>query len=756
MFLMKKERFNLFLNAVITLALLLLAENARLGFLESPFTTALYVSLCFCGQSLGATSLCYLISGAIYGVSVQRAISRGVAVLVEVCSRLILKRIKKHPSLATLNLFTLLCRAPEIALAFLGGSGVYNTIIGVIVGQVFAYVCGVSLQAILVRGVRIRFTIDELVCMGVGSIVLLSGLYGFSVLEVRPFYAVSAFCTLLTVYALGPYGVVIGTLFALGAGIGGDVGYILPLTCGALVCLAFRCVSPYLASIGFCVAVGGVGYFFLEGAFLPQAFGAMIFGTIAFCLLPYKAMLELAVLMSAIRERYGGRGIVNRNRMEISRRLSSLASLFWDTSALVVDTIPKSAESEDNVIEISESVVRELCGDCPKKEECDGILGGKARELIEPIVLSAVKRGKATLLELPPYMTGSCAKVSTLIPTVNKKAEEYASVKKERSYTTGGKLLFGKQLFETGELLGSIAVEMRKGIGFDTAKERLVMDELAYKNVVCSEVVIESGAQRVALLVKNALERRKTIEKTVGKVMKRSMCMSIDEEGESKGFDLVILEPRAPYDMAFGEACLTKGGEIESGDSRLILRPARDRYILAIADGMGSGEKAGRASSRAVSMIESFYKAGFAHEAVVSLVNRLLTFSGEDCYNTLDMCVCDMKSKKCDFIKLGACPAFIKRQDLVETIEGESLPMGVLQEITPTIVHKELHAGDMIVLTSDGVTDSIGVDELRLFIEGYDTPNPQEMANAIKKRATEKGALDDVSVAVGKIYQVVR
>ena len=65
--------------------------------------------------------------------------------------------------------------------------------------------------------------------------------------------------------------------------------------------------------------------------------------------------------------------------------------------------------------------------------------------------------------------------------------------------------------------------------------------------------------------------------------------------------------------------------------------------------------------------------------------------------------------------------------------------------------HK-IKENDMIVLCSDGVTDSIGADELELFIQRLNTPNPQEMASLIKKRATEKGALDDISVVVGKVY----
>ena len=78
--------------------------------------------------------------------------------------------------------------------------------------------------------------------------------------------------------------------------------------------------------------------------------------------------------------------------------------------------------------------------------------------------------------------------------------------------------------------------------------------------------------------------------------------------------------------------------------------------------------------------------------------------------------------------------------------------MGIIQEVAPTVIKREVKNGDMIILVSDGVTDSIGVEELARFISALNTPNPQEMASYIKKRATARGAMDDVSVAVGKVY----
>ncbi len=749
---MKRERFNQIIYVLAIFGLFAVLEQTEVILGYSPFTLAFFIALIYARRNFLLTAPVFLIVKILYNPDIETIITSVVPLFIVVGVFLVFKKFKKSPTPFSMNALTLVCRIFETAQALADGVGVYSVLTGIILGQVFAFTACLSCFAICVRGARAKFTLDELISLCGTLIVFSAGFYTLSVLGVRPYFAFATFISLVSTYALGSSGMVLGAVIGLGAGFSGDVFFAITLVCGSLVTLAFRGVSPYLSAVGFLFAVCGAGYYFGESAFSPEAVITLSLGALAFCLLPNKIMESVAELLSAIRERNGGRGIVNRNRMDTSRKLSSLATLFWELSALVGENKNNDKGEDEQIEDLAESVKLSLCGNCPKMEECEGILSGKTSELLRPIAESAVKRGKATLLELPSYFTGSCIRVGELIPLVNQKKEEIIKKVKEDSYTVSGRRLLGEQLFEAGELLSSFASEMRKSVGFEVQKERIVVDELAYKNVVCSEAVIEWGGDKVIVFAKNGEERRRAIEKVVSSVMKQKMHASVDRCSGLNGFDVVTLEKKSELDMAFGEASSIKDGEERGGDSRLIMRPARDRYIIAIADGMGSGEKAERASARAVSMVESFYKAGFSHGKVVNLVNKMLTFTGEDCYNTLDMCVCDMKSKSCDFIKMGASPSYIKRGERVEAVESEALPMGVFQEVTPTVIHKELMKGDMIVLVSDGVTDSIGGEELINLISAIKTPNPQEMANLIKKRATALGAVDDVSVSVGKVY----
>ena len=166
---------------------------------------------------------------------------------------------------------------------------------------------------------------------------------------------------------------------------------------------------------------------------------------------------------------------------------------------------------------------------------------------------------------------------------------------------------------------------------------------------------------------------------------------------------------------------------------------------------MGSGARAEKSSSNAIGLIESFFKAGFDNKTIVNLVNKMLVTIGSDGYNTLDMCICNMKGE-CDFIKMGSCPSFIKSGDVIDILESSALPMGVIGEATPTIIKKSLTKNDIIVLVSDGVTDALGVDGVVDFLRETKVSNPQLLARQLHEKVVLRGKLDDVTVVVGKVF----
>ena len=172
---------------------------------------------------------------------------------------------------------------------------------------------------------------------------------------------------------------------------------------------------------------------------------------------------------------------------------------------------------------------------------------------------------------------------------------------------------------------------------------------------------------------------------------------------------------------------------------------------------MGSGEVAERASSTSISLIENFYKAGFDNETILTSVNKLLSLSQEEVFTAVDITVMNLEEGICDFIKIGAPCGFVKSRDNVEIVSAGALPLGVLEEMKPCITKKALSDGDMVIMTSDGVTDAFGGKEnLAIEISDQIMKTPQEMADIILGDAVKKNGgcpEDDMTVIVAQIFE---
>ena len=595
-----------------------------------------------------------------------------------------------------------------------------------------------------------KFTLDEQISLSAVVGVLAVGLYSIEVLGVRPYFFIVALLVCIVVYSLGSIGIICSLVCSTGAVFSGDMGVAISILAGASCVLAFRTISPYVGGISYIATNVGISYYLgLTALNLPNLIATAL-GVLCFCLLPKSIKKQLSGLLSAFTSNHGGRHMVNRNRIDMSNRLNSVAKVFWELSSIVSDTGSVEKKEERAKI-VTTKLVDVMCGDCPKRHKCEKILSDGIDELFFPLVHTAILRGKATLLELPPYVTGSCIRVGELIPVVNQLVEEETKRSKTKRQERGAKLFFAEQLIGVGELLSSLSREMRRTIGFDIPRERLLIDELAHLNILCSEAVIEDSGC-VILTVKEGEARRRALEKVVGKIVGKKMRAKVEPAIGIDGFSTVTLMEAPRYDMAFGEAVSSKEGERRCGDSRLVLHPSVDNYVMLLADGMGSGESAERSSSSAVGLIESFFRAGFDNKTIINLVNKMLVSAGSDGYNTLDMCICDVKEGSFDFIKMGSCPSFIKSGEMVEILESTALPMGVLKEAVPTIIKKSLKKEDVVLLVSDGVTDVLGVEGVLDYLRSSKATNPQLIARQLHEKVVKHGRLDDVSIVVGKVF----
>lgn len=214
------------------------------------------------------------------------------------------------------------------------------------------------------------------------------------------------------------------------------------------------------------------------------------------------------------------------------------------------------------------------------------------------------------------------------------------------------------------------------------------------------------------------------------------------------------------YNIQIGTAKTTKDGSNASGDSKVNHKLKDGKYLIVLSDGMGSGTKAKKSSQMASKMLDRLLTNGFEKESSIKLINSTISSKELDStYATLDIAIFDLYKGNIEFVKSGACPTYIKNKSGVNLLKVMSLPAGVVDKVELEVYDKDLEAGDILVMCSDGIMDS--KEEytekelwLRDLLEKIETTDAQKIADIILKEAIDNNygkPKDDMTVIVAKI-----
>lgn len=258
--------------------------------------------------------------------------------------------------------------------------------------------------------------------------------------------------------------------------------------------------------------------------------------------------------------------------------------------------------------------------------------------------------------------------------------------------------------------------------------------------------------------------REKEIETGIADVISKSigskMVFQRDRiDDENKEYSQ-IYATEDKYILQVGSAKTAKDGSTVSGDCSLQIKLADGKYLIAIADGMGSGEKARECSKITLRLVKQMLSAGFNGEETVKLINSRMNLSqNKEMYSSLDISILDLFVGKIELLKNGACNTYIKNKKTIKQIKSENLPVGIVNDIELQSNTIEINDGDILVMYSDGIIDSKennGKEWIEDFLKNISTNSVQKIADLILAEAIDNGygiAHDDMTVIVTKIIK---
>lgn len=220
-----------------------------------------------------------------------------------------------------------------------------------------------------------------------------------------------------------------------------------------------------------------------------------------------------------------------------------------------------------------------------------------------------------------------------------------------------------------------------------------------------------------------------------------------------------LFEQVPPLTLEVGAATRSRSGEAVAGDSYISRALDGGRHVLALSDGMGSGVSALQESHAALQLTVESLKAGYTRAQALDVVNSLmLVCTGRDMYATMDLCVCDLHSGEAAFEKLGACASYVVRAGEIRSVGADTLPVGVLPDVEAKSLRMMLEEGDVVVMITDGVSDSYpgGEDGLREAIARCAWLHPQAVGERLIAGALAGGeAKDDMAVLCARVKRTM-
>lgn len=300
-------------------------------------------------------------------------------------------------------------------------------------------------------------------------------------------------------------------------------------------------------------------------------------------------------------------------------------------------------------------------------------------------------------------------------------------------------------------------------------KEQELMHLLIAKNINVQNCAIKQleNKKYIVELKLNYNDNRvkeKEIITSIGDLISKSMGTKIilqrERNNEESQEYYQVYSSEDKYVLQVGSAKITKDNSSISGDCSLQIKLADGKYLLAIADGMGSGEKARECSKITLRLMKQLLSAGFNKDESVKMINtRLNLLETSERYSSLDATILDLFLGKIEILKNGACNTYIKNRKNIKVIKAASMPLGIVDTIDLQSETIFIEDGDIIVMCSDGVLESKSDEKQEWiveFLKNVSTNNVQKLADLILAEAIDNNygvAQDDMTVIVSKIVK---
>jgi stage II sporulation protein E len=666
---------------------------------------------------------------------------------------------------------------PEILFIYLQGFYVYSILEAllnafIIFALVFVFK---NVMGVLDSPTRIySLTNEETLSIAIACALAVSGLGPFYIYGVSLRNILCIIIILVFSYKTGTgngtaIGVIVGTLISISSE-----------TSTAIASFAFcGLISGILRSmgkVGCCLGVlmgDAILTYIITGSIEVLIIYEIIISIIVFLLIPEKTM---DVMVSKFDNKLFAKG----DKKGYSARIKEITvdklnrfSIAFGEMAKTFDEISetRTITEKHDITAIFDRVADKVCRDCSLCTHCWEQNFCNTYQIMFKIVEKLDSKGWIEQEDIPKYFLDRCERVEEFVKSVNNVFELFKVDMVWRNRVGESRGLVSQQLRSMSKVISNLANELNTDIDFKDDIENQIILELSKTGMKNVEAIVYEnryGKYEITLSYKGCGGRRSCIgnvEKAVSAVVNRRMLKDGSECGLNAKTNMctIKLVEEETFKVITGVARMSKNEKYVSGDNYTFINTGDGKYISALSDGMGTGHKACMQSKATINLIEQFMESGFDKDTTVKLINSLLVLkSDDDSFATIDISVVDLYEGEVEFVKVGAAPTFIKRNDFVEVVKTASLPAGIMSDVELELVHKKVDNGDFLIMLSDGIIDAFkatpdSIKAVQGILENMTSKNPQKIADDLLEEALcacdDKKPVDDMMVLVAKVWK---
>lgn len=737
----------------------------------NPFCSGFFMAICF--ERL--PNIYYWIALCVGLVSVYSPMEVGkYALILAMCggvSRFMEKKIKR-PALWMYSLAGSVCVFAVEAFIYemlpFGNSSWTSVLIQSILSGVFTQVLYIGMHHLLTGKKTAYAGNEELISiMVLGSMAI----FGMPFQDYRGFSILKMFLALFILLAGYRYGAGAGSL----AGITGGMFFLArpegELALGILGVLGvsaglFRELGKIVSGVTFFSMYLLCGKLYDRTYLEPDTLRSVVVAVLVFLCLPKRFSRQCD---SVVLEKEMALQNMEQLEKQVKRKLEHFAEPFLALSRTFFRLAEQKVVLEEQDMDsILLEVNGRLCRDCEKANRCLGFSRHDKYHTASCILPAAREHGYLELGDFPMNFVNKCDYLSSYLDVTNQELRMLHNDMRWQNKLAESRQAIGEQFQDIGMLLKDFANEISREKTLELNRKRELAAVLKRNQVLVRKIEkLENNNryQEIHLLAKSrkrvCVTTRELARYVSAVLEKRFVPIPESKNVLSKEYQEIVLVEDTKFKAITGMARRCKDGELVCGDSYSFVKLDTGELVMTLADGMGTGQLAATESTAVVDLLEHFLEAGVSERTAIRLINSVFVLkSGEQGLSTLDMAIVNLYTGVCEFIKMGAATAFIKRGGQVEQIVGNYLPMGVFLEAQYDNVSKKLYGGDFIILMSDGILERFITQNREQmvvnFLEELTTQNPNEMAHAILEYATgERGGEhgDDMTVLVAALWE---